>query len=139
MKQIKKDIHRRWLHGMPHHPKSVAMFRSLQSIDFNHGDDFFCWKSGGDGDNGEHLMFEMDVYFELQDQENNSIEFKLEEATGALYNLVHAVRCPTCDDRGYTVFENYLGNPEQQQCEFCWNTINSLFNATAAANKILES
>jgi len=31
-------------------------------------DDHFCWKSGGDGDNGEQLMYQLDVLFERQDR-----------------------------------------------------------------------
>lgn len=62
------DITTRWMQGISHHPKSVELFKKLSDIDFNHGGDFFCWKSGGDGDNGEHLMYEMDIMFELEDE-----------------------------------------------------------------------
>jgi hypothetical protein len=39
----------------------------LAEHDFKDMDDAFCWKMGGDGDNGESLMYEMDVYFEQKD------------------------------------------------------------------------
>jgi hypothetical protein len=61
---VETNITKRWEQGTPHHPKSVELFKALEKIDFEHGGDFFCWKSGGDGDNGEHLMYEMDIYFE---------------------------------------------------------------------------
>ena len=64
---VNTDINDRWEQGVPHHPKSVALFKALAEIDWKYGDDFFCWKKGGDGDNGEHLMYELDIYFEQQE------------------------------------------------------------------------
>jgi len=64
---VEYDTNKRWEQGMAHHPKSVALFDLLAEIDFHLCKDYFCWKSGGDGDNGEQLMFEMDIYFEEQD------------------------------------------------------------------------
>lgn len=40
---------------------------ALMEIDRSYVDDHFCWKTGGDGDNGEALMYEMDIFFESQD------------------------------------------------------------------------
>lgn len=65
---IETDINKRWEQGMDHHPKSEALFKALAAIDLAHGDDYFCWKSGGDGDNGEHLMYELDIHFEREDE-----------------------------------------------------------------------
>ena len=42
-------------------------------MDWFYGDDYFCWKKGGDGDNGETLMFELDIYFEEQDKKHGKI------------------------------------------------------------------
>lgn len=67
---IETNITKRWEQGIEHHPKSIEMFNALAAIDFEYGGDFFCWKSGGDGDNGEHLMYEMDIYFERRDQDS---------------------------------------------------------------------
>lgn len=58
----------RWSSGIRHHPKSEALVRRLCDIDFHLFGDYFCWKVGGDGDNGETLMYELDVYFDEQDR-----------------------------------------------------------------------
>lgn len=65
------DINERWEKGIDHHPKSIELFEALAKIDWDYGDDYFCWKSGGDGDNGETLMYEMDIYFETLDEKLN--------------------------------------------------------------------
>jgi len=57
----------RWGDGIDHHPKSFELMAFIAEHDFNDMDDCFCWKYGGDGDNGETLMFEMDAYFEQKD------------------------------------------------------------------------
>lgn len=64
------DSGKRWEQGVEHHPKSVALFKFIAARDFEEGDSF-CWKSGGDGDNGENLMYQMDAYFEKQDAEES--------------------------------------------------------------------
>lgn len=64
---VERDIGKRWETGMDHHPKSMELMKALMKIDFNYCDDYFCWKKGGDGDNGETLMYEMDIYFECLD------------------------------------------------------------------------
>lgn len=64
---VERDINKRWEEGTDHHPKSIELFKALEHIDLVHGKDFFYWKSGGDGDNGEMLMYELDIYFECQD------------------------------------------------------------------------
>lgn len=59
-------INQRWEKGIPHNPQSVAIFKAIAKIDFEECDDFFGFKSGGDGDNGEHLMYLMDEWFDAQ-------------------------------------------------------------------------
>ena len=66
---IETDVNIRWEKGTDHHPKSEDLMEHLMGIDFVFVDDHFCWKKGGDGDNGEALMYEMDMYFELMDIE----------------------------------------------------------------------
>ena len=52
----------------PHDPRSVEIFRALEWIDLEQFGDYFCWKSGGDGDNGEVLLDELDIYFKEKDE-----------------------------------------------------------------------
>lgn len=60
----------RWGTDVPHHPESIRLMDFLGQHDFIDCQDSFCWKRGGDGDNGETLMFQMDAYFELREQDN---------------------------------------------------------------------
>jgi hypothetical protein len=62
------DPNLRWEEGTDHHPKSVELYKHIAKIDFQFGDRFY-FKSGGDGDNGEQLMFLMDSYFEAIDKQ----------------------------------------------------------------------
>jgi hypothetical protein len=65
MKKVKSmSITDRWEMGIPHDPRSVEMYNALAKIDWEQGGDSMDLKSGGDGDNGENLMYLMDVYFE---------------------------------------------------------------------------
>ena len=54
--------------GIEHHQKSEQLMKFLAEHDLHDYDDYFCWKTGGDGDNGETLMYEMDTFFESLDQ-----------------------------------------------------------------------
>ena len=65
---VERDINKRWEAGTDHHPESKMLFHYLAKIDWSHGNDYFHWSSGGDGDNGEHMMYEMDIYFECLDE-----------------------------------------------------------------------
>jgi hypothetical protein len=60
----------RWEDGIDHHPMSYRLFKFIQQHDYENHDDYFSWKAGGDGDNGEELMYEMDAFFELMDTKN---------------------------------------------------------------------
>lgn len=64
---VEYDINKRWEEGIPHHPESERLFKRLAEIDWHHCSDYFCWKSGGDGDNGETLMYELDILFDERD------------------------------------------------------------------------
>lgn len=61
----------RWGEGIGHHPKLLELMTFLAEHDFNDCGDSFCWDVGGDGDNGESLMYEMDAYFEQKDLDKN--------------------------------------------------------------------
>jgi hypothetical protein len=59
----------RWEKGIRHDKRSVEIMCALADIDFNLFEDSFRWKIGGDGDNGETLMYQLDIYFEMLDKE----------------------------------------------------------------------
>lgn len=61
-------IGERWEKGIPHDPRSEEIARGIAQIDFEECDDSFDFKFGGDGDNGETLMYLLDVYFERKDK-----------------------------------------------------------------------
>ena len=69
---IETDLAKRWQEGIPHHPKSEELGRMLEALYWVFGGDAFVWKFGGDGDNGEHLLYELDIYFELKDCQNET-------------------------------------------------------------------
>lgn len=52
-----------------HDPRSQEIYNFIAELDFKCFDDFFCWKSGGDGDNGEYLLGELDSYFKYKDEQ----------------------------------------------------------------------
>lgn len=60
-------VYDRWEKGTPHHQMSERLVRFLAKHDMDDYEDCFCWKVGGDGDNGETLMYEMDAFFEMLD------------------------------------------------------------------------
>lgn len=64
---VETDPSVRWREGFPHHPKSMELMQHLGALDFEFFNDYFCWKTGGDGDNGETLMYALDMYFEMKD------------------------------------------------------------------------
>ena len=51
---------------LPHNEKSIELMQFLCEIDFNVYADYFGWKTGGSGDNGEILMYQLDAFFEEQ-------------------------------------------------------------------------
>jgi len=60
---IERDLNKRWEQGIPHHPKSLAIMETIQQLD--DGDEF---QFGGDGDNGESLLYFLDVHFEEEEE-----------------------------------------------------------------------
>jgi hypothetical protein len=61
---------KRWEEGIPHHPMSERLMNFLKTHDWNDYNGHFDWETGGDGDNGESLMFQMDAFFETLDLPN---------------------------------------------------------------------
>lgn len=58
----------RWGTGCDHHPMSIRLMDFLIDHDYKDYSDYFSWEKGGDGDNGETLMFQMDAFFEMLDK-----------------------------------------------------------------------
>lgn len=71
-KELKLTEIDRWEEYIDHHPMSVRLMNFLKEHDFYDYGDYFCWKTGGDGDNGETLMYQMDAFFELLEQPDNT-------------------------------------------------------------------
>jgi hypothetical protein len=65
---IETNITKRWEQGTLHHPESKKIVEALSKLDWQFGNDHLCIKTGGDGDNGEHMMYLLDIYFERQDE-----------------------------------------------------------------------
>lgn len=65
---IEIDVNIRWETGMPHHPESKRIAHLIGDTCWVFGYDLFCFKFGGDGDNGESLQYVLDIYFETQDK-----------------------------------------------------------------------
>lgn len=57
----------RWENGLEHNPKAINIAKEIADIDFNNGD-YFCFKFGGDGDNGEYLTYLLDCYYECKEK-----------------------------------------------------------------------
>ncbi len=66
---IETDINKRWEQGIDHHPEAEKLAREIAAIDWVFGDDSFCFKFGGDGDNGEQLCYLLNILFDLRDAE----------------------------------------------------------------------
>jgi len=73
MKKTKKKLktvisaNKRWESGTDHHPKSVALFEKIRKV--------VDWKDRGDGDNGEELMYQLDVIFEAKENKESKLIF----------------------------------------------------------------
>jgi len=67
-KKKELSINERWEQGKAHDPRSEALYKSIAEIDYEMADDSFGFKSGGDGDNGETLMYLLDIHFERKDK-----------------------------------------------------------------------
>jgi hypothetical protein len=67
-KQMTKTVNQRWEDGDDHDKRSEELYDFIEKKDHKECHDSFCFQSGGDGDNGETLMFILDDWFELQDK-----------------------------------------------------------------------
>lgn len=53
----------RWEQGIAHDPRSEKLARSVARIDYEIGGDLLGLKFGGDGDNGETLLYLLDCHY----------------------------------------------------------------------------
>lgn len=74
---VEYDVNVRWEKGIPHHPRSISLYKKIAQLDFIFADDHFRWRSGGDGNNGECLMYLMDIIFEEKDK---MVQFSIDDA-----------------------------------------------------------
>ena len=72
-KELNLTSKNRWEERINHHPKSERILEFLKEHDFYDYNDHFCWKTGGDGDNGESLMYQLDALFEMLDLTNQEL------------------------------------------------------------------
>ena len=61
---IDKTPEERWEEGIDHHPESYEVAKIIHQYDT-----FGLYEFGGDGDNGEELLYYLDIYFEGKDNE----------------------------------------------------------------------
>lgn len=59
----------RWEQGLDHDERSEALYGFIAEYDGKFADDSLALRSGGDGDNGEALMYLLDEYFAALDSE----------------------------------------------------------------------
>ena len=65
---VNLDINDRWEKGIEHHEKSEELARLIDAVDMLCLDNCFYLKFGGDGDNGEFLLYILDIVFELESE-----------------------------------------------------------------------
>lgn len=83
----------RWERGIPHDPRSVAIAKSIAAIDDEQNSGAFDWKFGGDGDNGEDLLYALDVHFARLDAAAPA-EGDVQNLRSALIAEGHTADCP---------------------------------------------
>jgi len=64
---VEANLDKRWESGMEHHPKSMEIRRHICQIEKLNGGDVGL-DFGGDGDNGETVLFLLDIIFEARDK-----------------------------------------------------------------------
>ena len=93
----------RWGQGVDHHPMSLALMKFVADHDFKDYKDYFCWKTGGDGDNGESLMYQMDPFFEWLDKqkakENANATYERDGEVAVVYRPSYGIGWSSHDSR----------------------------------------
>lgn len=72
---IETCINVRWEEGMDHHPESEKVIRAMALVDYKLCGLALDISTGGDGDNGETMMYMLDIYFEAMDKGLNWEQF----------------------------------------------------------------
>lgn len=67
--QVTIPIGDRWEQGIEHDGRSQEIYDFIAAYDSEHNGDSLGLSSGGDGDNGETLMYLLDEYFAARDSE----------------------------------------------------------------------
>jgi len=67
MSEVITNIETRWEAGTPHHKHSIALMEELKEIDNKNGL-IMDFRTGGDGDNGEYLLYYLDAIFEERER-----------------------------------------------------------------------
>jgi len=62
----------RWEQGIDHDPRSEKIIRAMARLDWELCDGALDIEVGGDGDNGETMMYLLDCYFEEEDQKQKT-------------------------------------------------------------------
>lgn len=106
---VETNLTVRWEKGYPHHPRSVEFYRLISEADQKYGNDYFCWKDGGDGDNGEHLMFSLDVLFELEDARAKDFTESLTKQIDEFFSTVTAEELDKLLEKSNFDFYNKVG------------------------------
>ncbi len=70
---INTSINDRWENGVPHHPRAEIWARRIAAADWLFADGCFDLKFGGDGDNGEFLLYILDILCDLDDAKARQI------------------------------------------------------------------
>jgi len=65
---IETCINHRWENGVDHHPESENIIRTLSRLDAAALGCTLDISYGGDGDNGETMMYLLDIMFEARDK-----------------------------------------------------------------------
>lgn len=63
-KQLTPD--ERWEQGIPHDPRSMKIYKFMEKVDYEENGDSLGLKSGGDGDNGEQILYLLDCFFDRE-------------------------------------------------------------------------
>jgi hypothetical protein len=67
---MSKTLKERLKDSDEHDSRSITLYEFISQLDFNEAGDAFGFVSGGDGDNGEHLMYLLDCWFASKDESN---------------------------------------------------------------------